>query len=72
MSSKVWFCKQKIENACGTIALLHALANLQERIPLSGWAKDFCEKTQTLDPDARCPPDSWLAACWSTAAEWCE
>lgn len=44
MQDKVWFVKQRIGNACGTIGLLHALMNAPEGIRLFGqdsWLSEF-------------------------------
>lgn len=53
-STSAWFMKQRIGNACGTIGLLHVLANVvptQQQQPKDGtWLKKFLDDTQTLDP----------------------
>jgi ubiquitin carboxyl-terminal hydrolase L3 len=52
--SGVYFMKQKIRNACGTMALLHVLGNKTDVIQADkGIWHDFYERTKDLDPDAR-------------------
>jgi len=59
MTHKVWFTKQRIGNACGTIGLLHALYNLppalQERsIQPTSWLATFQQDCPIgLDPVAK-------------------
>jgi ubiquitin carboxyl-terminal hydrolase L3 len=49
MQDKVWFIKQRIGNACGTIGLLHALLNVPE--PLRMFAADsWLTKFQEENP----------------------
>jgi ubiquitin carboxyl-terminal hydrolase L3 len=52
LSNNVWFMKQTIGNACGTIGVLHALANNEHRLGLSedsALAK-FLKNTKTMEP----------------------
>ena len=55
-ASKVWFTKQRIGNACGTIGILHALANLppsiaEMTIEPHSWLHRFYASTPTsMDP----------------------
>lgn len=57
MQDKVWFIKQRIGNACGTIGLLHALMNSPEAIRIFGqdsWLSKFAEDTPIpLSPVAK-------------------
>ena len=44
MQDKVWFTKQRIGNACGTIGLLHSLLNLPEPLrmfELGSWLEKY-------------------------------
>eukprot|EP00960_Hanusia_phi_P064053 765677-Hanusia_phi.AAC.3 len=68
----LWFCKQKIGNACGTMAVLHALLNCQESIEIEGWAKRLYEKTKAQSPDERADElneDTELEGLHQSAAE---
>lgn len=38
VSPSLYYMKQTIGNACGTIALLHAVANNRQALGLGGWA----------------------------------
>ncbi|PHJ20586.1 ubiquitin carboxyl-terminal hydrolase uchl3 [Cystoisospora suis] len=54
--SSLWYTKQTVGNACGTIALLHCLANLpRDRFPLQpgGFLEKFLEETANLTPEER-------------------
>jgi len=49
-----YFMKQLVGNACGTVAIVHSLANNRERIQFKdGFFKSFLETTKNLDPYAR-------------------
>lgn len=52
---RIWFTKQTVSNACGTVALLHVFANLREKYPPAhGGALDtFLQKTKDMDPSQR-------------------
>ena len=53
-SDKVWFIKQRIGNACGTIGLLHSLLNLPEPLKIfekDSWLERFANDCPiALDP----------------------
>jgi ubiquitin carboxyl-terminal hydrolase L3 len=57
--SSVWFIKQRIGNACGTIALLHALFNIPESLRISNFRPNSYLQTFSddcsllLDPIAK-------------------
>jgi ubiquitin carboxyl-terminal hydrolase L3 len=57
MEDKVWFMKQRIGNACGTIGLLHALQNIPEAIRIfaqDSWLLNFAHDTPIpLSPIAK-------------------
>lgn len=54
VSPNVYFLKQTVGNACGTIALIHAVANNLDSIDVSaGHLKNFLEATKDLSADAR-------------------
>jgi ubiquitin carboxyl-terminal hydrolase L3 len=57
-SRSVFFIKQSIPNACGTIALIHAIANAIGTIPDSSlssdsWLQTFISKHITSSPDEK-------------------
>lgn len=49
----LWFIRQTVPNACGTVALLHALSNVETEPNEKGILKQFVLKTQSLNPDER-------------------
>ncbi|XP_059155631.1 ubiquitin carboxyl-terminal hydrolase-like isoform X2 [Physella acuta] len=51
----LYYTKQTIDNACGTVALVHALANNQDQINFDDTKhfKTFLELTSSLNPDER-------------------
>ncbi|EPR62495.1 ubiquitin carboxyl-terminal hydrolase UCHL3 [Toxoplasma gondii GAB2-2007-GAL-DOM2] len=54
--NNVWFTKQTVGNACGTVALLHCLANLpREKFPLqpNRFLEHFLKETADLSPEQR-------------------
>lgn len=57
MQDKVWFTKQRIGNACGTIGLLHALLNAPEPLRMfkkDSWLESFANDCPIpLDPVAK-------------------
>ncbi|PIK34742.1 hypothetical protein BSL78_28438 [Apostichopus japonicus] len=53
VSPNVYFLKQTIGNACGTVGLLHAVLNVQDQVNLESPLKEFAEKTKALSPDER-------------------
>lgn len=54
VSGDVYYMKQFVGNACGTVALMHAIANNSSKIDLAdGALKTFLEKTKDMDPEAR-------------------
>ncbi|XP_071087703.1 ubiquitin carboxyl-terminal hydrolase-like isoform X1 [Haliotis cracherodii] len=52
---KAYFIRQTIRNACGTIALVHALANNKDKIEFddSKYFTKFLESTKTMSPEDR-------------------
>lgn len=55
VSPDVYFIKQTIGNACGTIGLIHVVANNQKRLEFEANSaiKDFLEKTAKMNPEER-------------------
>ncbi|GBP62337.1 Ubiquitin carboxyl-terminal hydrolase isozyme L3 [Eumeta japonica] len=54
VSNNIFFMKQNISNACGTIALVHSVANNTDLIELSdGIIKKFLDEAKGLDASAR-------------------
>jgi len=54
VSPKVYFMKQTIGNACGTVALLHSILNNKDHIPFdgsNGHLQKFLESTSDMKPD---------------------
>ncbi|CAI8042074.1 Ubiquitin carboxyl-terminal hydrolase isozyme L3 [Geodia barretti] len=52
-SDEVFFIKQTIGNACGTIGMLHALGNCQEQLTFDWFLKSFFEKTKNMNSKER-------------------
>eukprot|EP00382_Lankesteria_abbotti_P005085 CAMPEP_0113848028 /NCGR_PEP_ID=MMETSP0372-20130328/2223_1 /TAXON_ID=340204 /ORGANISM="Lankesteria abbotti" /LENGTH=186 /DNA_ID=CAMNT_0000817413 /DNA_START=176 /DNA_END=736 /DNA_ORIENTATION=- /assembly_acc=CAM_ASM_000359 len=51
----IWFTRQTVGNACGTVALLHAVANLKSRFPPQpkSFFDSFLTSTALMSPDDR-------------------
>eukprot|EP00188_Purpureofilum_apyrenoidigerum_P003526 Plantae.Rhodophyta-Purpureofilum_apyrenoidigerum.ctg37212.p1 GENE.Plantae.Rhodophyta-Purpureofilum_apyrenoidigerum.ctg37212~~Plantae.Rhodophyta-Purpureofilum_apyrenoidigerum.ctg37212.p1 ORF type:complete len:230 (-),score=57.64 Plantae.Rhodophyta-Purpureofilum_apyrenoidigerum.ctg37212:269-958(-) len=54
-SVDVFFCRQTISNACGTIALLHSISNNMDRISMKpgSFFTEFVEKAKDASPEQR-------------------
>lgn len=53
-SENVYFMRQTIKNACGTVALVHAVANCRDLIKLGDSPmKKFLDATRALSPEER-------------------
>ncbi|XP_012253338.1 ubiquitin carboxyl-terminal hydrolase isozyme L3 [Athalia rosae] len=51
VSENVYYMKQCVPNACGTVALIHSVANNTDRIELNdGYFKSFLDSTKDLSP----------------------
>ncbi|OWK64561.1 ubiquitin carboxyl-terminal hydrolase isozyme L1 [Lonchura striata] len=55
ISSKVYFLKQTVSNSCGTIGLIHAVANNKDKLKLEDGSalKKFLDETADLSPEER-------------------
>ena len=55
VSPRVWFTRQTIGNACGTIGVLHAVANTQHEYSIAddSWFARFFAATRTMTPVER-------------------
>uniref|UniRef100_A0A8C3TDZ5 Ubiquitin carboxyl-terminal hydrolase n=1 Tax=Chelydra serpentina TaxID=8475 RepID=A0A8C3TDZ5_CHESE len=55
VSSKVYFLKQTVGNSCGTIGLIHAVANNQDKFAFDDGSalKKFFKETADLSPEER-------------------
>ncbi|CAH4031005.1 ubiquitin carboxyl-terminal hydrolase isozyme L3 [Pieris brassicae] len=54
VSKHLFYMKQNISNACGTIAVIHAVANNTDKIEIAdGHLKKFLDSAKDLDPTAR-------------------
>ena len=74
ISDKLYYMKQTISNACGTVALMHSVINnvLGEKISLKdGALKTFVEATLSLSPEERAvklEADDAICECHDRAA----
>lgn len=73
LSPEVWFTRQTVGNACGTVGVLHAVANSGLDVALGSPLDAFFGKARELDPEGRArlleEDDSLEAAHGSAAAE---
>ncbi|KAM9678563.1 LOW QUALITY PROTEIN: ubiquitin carboxyl-terminal hydrolase isozyme L1 [Trichechus inunguis] len=55
VSPKVYFMKQTIGNSCGTIGLIHAVANNQDKLEFENGSvlKQFLSETEKMSPEDR-------------------
>uniref|UniRef100_A0A8C9PJI7 Ubiquitin carboxyl-terminal hydrolase n=1 Tax=Spermophilus dauricus TaxID=99837 RepID=A0A8C9PJI7_SPEDA len=55
VSPKVYFMKQTIGNSCGTIGLIHAVANNQDKLEFEDGSvlKQFLSETEKMSPEDR-------------------
>ena len=54
VSPSVWFSKQTISNACGTVGMLHAYANSPRIKPADGsFLQRFLAQSQSMSPEER-------------------
>lgn len=55
VSPNVYFMKQTIGNACGTVAIIHSIANNTDVLEFdeNGFLKSFIDSTKSLSPDEK-------------------
>ncbi|XP_072171634.1 ubiquitin carboxyl-terminal hydrolase isozyme L3-like [Diadema setosum] len=53
VSDKLYYMKQTISNACGTIGLLHAVFNNTQTVSLESTLKEFRDETKDMTPEER-------------------
>ncbi|XP_058955110.2 ubiquitin carboxyl-terminal hydrolase isozyme L3 [Pocillopora verrucosa] len=54
VSPNLFFMKQTIGNACGTVAIIHSIANNTDVLQLDeGFLKKFIDSTKSLSPDEK-------------------
>eukprot|EP00698_Gefionella_okellyi_P008000 TRINITY_DN1964_c0_g1_i2.p2 TRINITY_DN1964_c0_g1~~TRINITY_DN1964_c0_g1_i2.p2 ORF type:complete len:261 (-),score=54.43 TRINITY_DN1964_c0_g1_i2:1432-2148(-) len=53
ISPNVYFMRQKVGNACGTIAMFHALLNNRDKVGVAGALAKFYENTKDMDFEQR-------------------
>nr|KAF6428708.1 ubiquitin C-terminal hydrolase L3 [Rousettus aegyptiacus] len=55
VTSSVYFMKQTISNACGTIGLIHAIANNKDKMHFESGStlKKFLEESVSMSPEER-------------------
>ncbi|XP_078370704.1 ubiquitin carboxyl-terminal hydrolase isozyme L3-like [Oculina patagonica] len=55
VSPNVYFMKQTIGNACGTVAMIHSIANNTDVLEFDekGFLKNFIDSTRSLSPDEK-------------------
>ncbi|CAI5483991.1 unnamed protein product [Closterium sp. Yama58-4] len=73
-AAQPFFVRQTIDNACGTIALLHAIGNNQHQLTLEqgSFLQQFFEKTKDMTPEDRAAyleADTLLEKAHTDAAE---
>ena len=54
-SPRPWFSLQTVHNACGTMAILHAVMNNLDHVKLAdgSWLSNFAQATANMTPDQR-------------------
>jgi len=55
VSDNVYFTKQTVGNACGTVGIIHAIANNVEKLTFKDGSvvKDYLDSTKSMTPDER-------------------
>ncbi|KXJ23948.1 ubiquitin carboxyl-terminal hydrolase isozyme L3 [Exaiptasia diaphana] len=54
VSSNIYYMKQTVGNACGTVAIIHSIANNIPQLDISdGVLKKFIDSTKSLSPDEK-------------------
>ncbi|KAJ2719797.1 Ubiquitin carboxyl-terminal hydrolase isozyme L3 [Coemansia sp. Benny D115] len=53
VSPNVWFMRQTIGNACGTMAVFHSLGNNLKEVPVTSHLAEFFEKVKDMTPAER-------------------
>ncbi|XP_071500052.1 ubiquitin carboxyl-terminal hydrolase isozyme L3-like [Diadema antillarum] len=53
VSDELYYMKQTISNACGTIGVLHAVLNNSPTVSLESTLKEFLDETKAMTPEER-------------------